>query len=128
MPFKHPVLICPVCGDKFQPIREGKRFCSRKCQQRFNNQKDKPKKAEKQYQLKRLLVNIYNLKRLAAMPEFKDGVSRDNLLSGGVDLSVPPTALRKAPDMEIRMPCYGEYCLQLQDENIPTYKIIHYKS
>jgi predicted nucleic acid-binding Zn ribbon protein len=128
MPFKHPVLTCPICGDKFRPVKEGKKFCSSKCQKRAWNQQAKQRKLLNAWQAKRIEANIFSLKRLSEMPQFKNELSRDNLISGGFDFSVAPTSFKKINDSAESVPFYADFGLLLQNDSIPTYKIIHLKS
>lgn len=124
MPFQHPPRICPVCGNKVLPLRENKRFCCSKCQKRFNNQKNKPERVKNEAERKKVKRNSNNLRRLAKMPQFASGVTRDILISGGVDLSVTPTSLATFAATGEQLICYEDQCIKLQDDNIPTYLIV----
>ena len=127
MPFQHPLLICPVCGDQYRPLKEGKKYCSPKCRKRWNNQNDKAKRAQKSYELKRLEINSLNLKRLYSMPQYRQEVSREALISGGIDLDVPPKLIKEQHSGE-HILCYGSYCIKLKDENRGTYTLLHLKT
>jgi hypothetical protein len=126
MPFEHQEQICPVCHIKFTPTRDGKTYCSEKCKNRYHNlvrQKERKKLQQREAELK---SNRDQLARLMLLPEFRSGITRDNLIAGKMNMEVKGIN-RLHPETGVTILCWLDYGIELIDPATYKYRIIHIK-
>jgi predicted nucleic acid-binding Zn ribbon protein len=127
MPFQHPEQTCPICGDGFIPLREGKLVCSKKCRDRKNNLKKKSTRETVFFRTPQMEENLKVLARLYQNPVLRRGVDRSVLKGFGYQFGVC-THLDENPRTGSQVLWLHHYGLELIDPQKGTYRIHHEKS
>jgi hypothetical protein len=126
MPFEHKPQPCPICEVKFTPTRDGTTYCSEKCKNRHHNIVRQKERKELQQREAEIRSNRKQLARLMLLPEFRSGITRDNLIAGKMNMEVKGIN-RLHPGTGVTILCWLDYGIELIDPATYKYRIIHIK-